>query len=178
MDDKTLTDARDSQVDLGPEVRVRIAYGPADAVEWLRHLADYEVAPLFPQLDRPIHEPSDGDADALRAFEGHSVDFFTLRNLAAKFGYQHGALDDGPFFSTYTKRLAGIALNVELAFSGMDMPGENRPVVLTETRFMRGMEQLPLSKVPRVLLSECWHDLRAIAAAGMGYDPDWEEKVQ
>jgi hypothetical protein len=177
LDDRTLTDARDRQVELTADTPVRIAYGPADAADWSRHLADYEVSPLFPQLDRPLYQLSETDDDALRAFEGHSVDFFTLRNLAARFGYQRGALDDGPFFSTYTKRLAGLSLNVELEFSGMEMPGENRPVILTETRFLRDMQPVPLSQVPRVLVSECWHDLKAIAAAGTGYDPNWKDKV-
>lgn len=179
LDDQTLTDAQDAQVELDREAPVRIAYGPAKASDWLRHLGDYEMASLFPQLDRTVQQPPDAgaDADALAAFEGHSVDFFTLRNLATKFGYQRGEMVDGPFFSTFTKRLNGLSLSVELEFSGMDMPGENKPVVLTELRFTRRMEQLPLAQVPRVLLSECWHDLRAIAAAGTGYDPNWQEKV-
>jgi len=177
LDDGTLSGARDGQVELSPDRQVRIAYGPADAGEWLRHLADYEVAPLFPQLDRALCGPSGPDADVLRDFEGHSVGFFALRNLAARFGYQRGELVDGPFFSTYTKRLAGLSLNVELEFSGMDMPGEDKPVVLTEMQFLRDGQHVPLSQVPRVLLSECWHDLRAIAAAGTGYDPNWKDKV-
>ena len=74
-------------------------------------------------------------------------------------------------------RLADQVVTVELEFSGMQMPGENVPVVLTETRFLRDGQQIPLADVPRVLFSETWHDLQAIAAAGTGFDPDWESKV-
>ncbi|HQU41851.1 MAG TPA: DUF5682 family protein, partial [Pirellulales bacterium] len=36
---------------------------------------------------------------------------------------------------------------------------------------------IPLREVPGVLLSECYHDLATIAAAGSGYDADWQKKV-
>jgi hypothetical protein len=32
--------------------------------------------------------------------------------------------------------------------------------------------------VPPILLSECYDDLRSIAAAGSGYDPEWQKKSQ
>jgi hypothetical protein len=33
-----------------------------------------------------------------------------------------------------------------------------------------------LEKVPAVLLSECYNDIRQIVQAGTGFDPDWEKK--
>jgi hypothetical protein len=36
---------------------------------------------------------------------------------------------------------------------------------------------VPLGEVPPVLLSECWNDLGTMAAAGTGYDPDWQSKT-
>ena len=41
-----------------------------------------------------------------------------------------------------------------------------------------GNAKMRLSEVPSVLLSECWNDLRQIAAEGPGFDPDWEKKTQ
>jgi hypothetical protein len=35
---------------------------------------------------------------------------------------------------------------------------------------------VPLGEVPPVLLAETWRTLHRIAAAGTGYDPDWEKK--
>jgi hypothetical protein len=37
---------------------------------------------------------------------------------------------------------------------------------------------MPLGEIPPVLLSECYDDLKEIAAAGIGFDPDWEKKVE
>ena len=60
-------------------------------------------------------------------------------------------------------------------------------VALTGLHFDRAKERdalmfddplkLPLGKVPPVLLCECWNDLRLIAGAGTGFDPEWEKKV-
>ena len=32
--------------------------------------------------------------------------------------------------------------------------------------------------VPPVLVSECWHHLRLIAADGTGFDPDWATRTE
>ena len=34
-----------------------------------------------------------------------------------------------------------------------------------------------LPRVPRVLLNEAWNDRHEIAAAGSGFDRDWQRKV-
>jgi hypothetical protein len=36
----------------------------------------------------------------------------------------------------------------------------------------------PLGKIPAVLLSECYHDKRLLAAAGSGYTENWEGNVE
>jgi len=38
--------------------------------------------------------------------------------------------------------------------------------------------QIALARIPKVLLSECYNDLRLIAADGSGYDPQWEKKSE
>jgi hypothetical protein len=37
---------------------------------------------------------------------------------------------------------------------------------------------MPLGEVPDVLLCESWNDVRALAAEGTGFDPEWEKKCQ
>jgi hypothetical protein len=37
---------------------------------------------------------------------------------------------------------------------------------------------LALADIPAVLLAECLGDVRTIAAAGSGFDAEWEKKVQ
>ncbi|MBC8291411.1 MAG: hypothetical protein H8E37_14005, partial [Planctomycetes bacterium] len=39
-----------------------------------------------------------------------------------------------------------------------------------------GETQLHMSRIPAVLLSECYNDARQIAAAGSGFAEDWEKK--
>jgi hypothetical protein len=46
-----------------------------------------------------------------------------------------------------------------------------------ETGMNRRGGNLPLKDLPSVLLAECVGDLRALAAAGSGFDPEWEKKV-
>ena len=74
-----------------------------------------------------------------------------------------------------------------LEFTGNSLPEENRTVALTVFHFDRvagegesagSGARMALSDVPSVLLSECWNDMRAIAAEGPGFAPDWEKKTQ
>ena len=70
--------------------------------------------------------------------------------------------------------------------SGNGLPEENRTVALTSLTFRRKSGEgesiwssdggLPLRDVPAILLSECYHDLRTIAATGSGFDPEWRKK--
>ncbi len=177
LGDGTLTDVHDGQVEIDGAAEIRLAYCPADAEVWRRHLADYEVAPLFPQLDRPLHVPADLTAGELADFRGYAVGFFRLNNLVTKFGYRHAPVVDGPAFSSYLKRIPGLNLDLELSFSGMQMPPVDETVFLMDLKFSRDYQPVSLTEVPRVLLSECWHDLKTIADAGTGYDPDWESKM-
>ncbi|HEX7375696.1 MAG TPA: DUF4132 domain-containing protein, partial [Pirellulales bacterium] len=193
LDDGTLTDENDEQFVMPADVRLRLAHGslvsPESSAAWTRHLADYEVQPLFGQFGRPAYVlPADKqDAAALTDFEGHLIEAFKLRGLATRLGYTRGPAQDGGWFYEYEKTLAGMGLKVVLRFSGNGMPEENRTVALMGLHFMptggeaAGMSfdrpGVPLGEAPGVLLSECYHDLATIAAAGSGYDADWQKTV-
>jgi hypothetical protein len=94
---------------------------------------------------------------------------------------------DGGWFFDYVKQFPGLGLKAILNFSGNGLPEENRMVALTEFSFQKSGNQdemnhfaspsLPLSEIPAVLLSECYNDLRSLAALGPGFDPEWEKKV-
>ncbi len=45
-----------------------------------------------------------------------------------------------------------------------------------EVAYSWSPNKLPLGKVPSVLLSECYNDVKQIAAEGTGFDPKWKEK--
>ena len=69
-------------------------------------------------------------------------------------------------------------MNSSIRFTGNPLPESNRTVALVDLTFYRGGYSMPLAEVPTILLSECYHDLRSIAALGTGFDPDWEKKSE
>lgn len=89
-----------------------------------------------------------------------------------------GATEDGGWFYSYTKRFASLGMEAVAGFSGNPLPEENRKVALTTLAFRRAGGEVPLGEVPLGILSECWNDMRLMAAEGPGFDPDWQSKVE
>ena len=74
---------------------------------------------------------------------------------------------------------AGMAI---VHFTGSWLPEENRLVALKGLSFSRETAggyrgELRLGQVPAVLVSECWQDMRLLAA-GTGFDPEWEKNTE
>ncbi len=191
LDDGSLTDVNDDPLELAAGTRVRLAHDSLIDAEqvsaWRQHLADYAVKPLFQQFGKGSYTlPADqADATDVREFRGHMLEAFALRGRATKLGYSRGSTEDGGWFFTYEKRFPTLGLLAVIEFTGNGLPEENRNVALHHLSFAATGEgdrwsraALPLSKVPKVLLSECHDDLRLIAAEGTGLDPDWEKKSE
>ncbi len=195
LDDGSLTDVADNSVTIPADSHLRIAHScnvPSEtAAAWATHLADYGVAPLFAQFARPPFALPDNRRreTTVKDFEGHLVEAFKLRSLATKLGYTRGQAEDGGWFYEYLKSFPGLGIEVHLGFSGNGLPEENRTIALTTLAFQRkaaqasaGMHRpgvgLALADIPAVLLAECLGDVRSIAAAGSGFDAEWEKKVQ
>ena len=197
LDDGTLTDVKDNPVALPASAQVRVAHScnvpPETSQAWAAHLADYSISPLFAQFGRAAYDLPEAKCreTAVKDFEGHMLQAFKLRGLATKFGYTRGQAEDGGWFYEYLKSFPGLGLEVHLGFSGNGLPEENRTVSLTSLSFERKASQegassagmfrrggdVPLKDIPAVLLSECVGDLRSIAAAGSGFDAEWEKKA-
>jgi hypothetical protein len=187
--DGTLTNESDDAVEVPDHARVRLAHDtlltPETVQRWQQHLIDYEIKPLFQQLGKGTYElPSDkANAKEVTDFKGHLLEAFALRGRASKLGYQRGSAEDGGWFTVYEKRFPTLALTAVLEFTGNTLPEENRSVALLSLAFRSISKEnsyeraeIPLEKIPKVLLSECYNDLRLIAAEGTGFDPDWEKK--
>ena len=187
--DRSLTDESDDAVDVPEEARVRLAHdtllAPEAVQRWQQHLLDYEIKPLFQQFGKGTYElPADkANAKEITDFKGHVLEAFALRGRANKLGYHRGSAEDGGWFSIYEKRFPTLGLTAVVEFTGNALPEENRTVALVSLSFTpfskenhwdRG--EIPLNKIPRVLLSECYNDMRLMAAEGTGFDPDWEKK--
>ena len=189
LDDKSLTDHEDNTVGLDGMASVRLGHrvtlGDDAAKAWQQHLADYEVVPLFAQLERPAYR-TDGTGKVVLAVkdrEGWMIDSLKLKSVATKLGYQTGDVGDGGSYTEYVKRFAGIGIIVSIGFTGsfMGAGAERIEAALTEMTFMKGVARsgkpMKLSDVPGVLISEAIADLRAIAAAGTGFDKEWQKKA-
>lgn len=190
LDDGTLTDHEDNAVEICDEARVQVAHDsllkPDLVGAWQQHLADYEIKPLFTQLGRGMYAlPADkAAADRIADFEGYLIEAFALRGRATKLGYTRGPTEDGGWFFSYEKRFPTLGMQATIEFSGNGLPEENRTVALTQLTFAgtdksgssRGAV-LKLARIPATLLSECYQDLKLLAAEGKGYDPDWKKAV-
>ena len=190
LDDGTLTDREDNEVEIADESRIRLAHDslldPDEVKCWQQHLVDYEIRPLFQQLGKGTYSlpAAQANTDEIKDFEGYLLEAFSLRGRALKLGYTRGAAEDGGWFHVYEKRFPTLGLVAVIEFTGNPLPEENRTVALLNLSFsasggeswQRG--KLHLTKVPKVLLSECYNDLRLIAAEGSGYDPQWQKKSE
>lgn len=190
LDDGTLTDADDNEVELAADAVVRIAHDTlldADVVRsWQQHFDDYEVVPLFQQFGKGIFKlPAErADDHLLEDFKGHLVEAFALRGRTGKLGYTRGTPQDAGWFYEYEKRFPTLGLVVEVGFSGNPLPEQNRTVALGVVRVLRSADgggmgrSVRLGDIPAVLLSEIYNDVRLMASDGSGFDPDWEKKTE
>jgi hypothetical protein len=159
----------------------------AEAVNtWQQHLVDYEIQSLFQQLGKGSYALPEGKQkqDTITDFEGHLLESFALRGRALKLGYTRGPAEDGGWFYLYQKNFPTLGMKAQIEFTGGPLPEENRTVALKSLSFASNKESagygasMPLSKVPKILLSECYNDLRLLSAAGTGFDPEWEKKSE
>jgi hypothetical protein len=193
LPDGSLTNVTDDPVTLSENDQVRVAHEcqvtPDQSQAWRQHLKDYNAEMLFEQFGRPNFNLSEENRNETEVsdFQGHILEAFKLRGRANKLGYTRGQAQDGGWFFDYHKRFPTLGIEAVIEFTGNGLPEENRTVGLTILHFDRvavegepagGDAKMMLSEVPPVLLSECWNDIRTIAAEGPGFDPAWEKKTQ
>ncbi len=182
LPDRTLTDADDEAVDPpAAGERVSLAHPlllDADALAaWREHLTDYEVAPPFEQLDRPVArvpaELLDATADA--RLDGAEVGLLALRSKLERLGWAAA-------YDTYRRRFREAGVTAKLAATGSDgYYGRLDPSITTELgpltfvasgksgesgeSAVSNERPLPLREVPPMAYSEAAGHLRRIAGA-------------
>lgn len=190
--DGTLTDVDDEAVTVAADAIVQLAHTctvtEAVAAAWRSHFADYEVVPLLEQFRPDTYGLPDQKRQEteIRDFEGYLLQSLQLRGMATKRGYTRGQTEDAGWFYSYRKTFPGLGIEAVINFSGSYVPEEIHTVALTTLTFHPLLDDeagsdydrptLTLEEIPPVLLSEIWNDLKAIAAQGTGFDPDWEKK--
>ncbi len=192
LPDGSLTNHEDAEVTISQEASITLAHDEtlpdSDRQAWLQHFADYKVDPLFQQFGKAKFDLPETlkSGNEVTEFQGYIVKAFSLRNRLTKLGYTRGAAQDGGWFYDYHKNFPGLGVEAVIEFTGNGLPEENRTVALQRLHFSRKhiqagptySEGLTLGELPRVLLSECWNDLRMAAAEGPGFSPDWEKQTE
>src|SRR5262249_32311657 len=143
LDDGSLTDADDNEVDLPARSPVKVAHdsvlSPDEVAQWSAHLADYEVTPLFQQFGRGVHAitPQMRQKREITDFTGYVLEAFALRGRAGKLGYTRGQTEDAGWFYTYEKHFPTLDIMAIVSFTGNPLPEVNRLVPLREPSFQR-----------------------------------------
>lgn len=186
-DGGALLDVDDEDVELGTSssstvgLAHAVLLGTEATAAWSSHLVDYEVEPLFAQLD--VTTPAlDAGAVAVTDREGWLSDSFSIRGRATKRGYARSQSEDGGWFSAYTKAFTSAGIVVQIEFTGSFVPEENIPAAITRLTFEgtgRGSRRgaVRIADLPPVLVAEAYRDYVAVAEAG-AFDADWEKKSQ
>ena len=178
--------AAGDDVDLSTISKIDIAHtanlSEDDRNEWLQHLKDFEVKPLFPQVSRPVRTLTDAQSKdtKLTDREGWLMTTFKLRSAAKKAGYDRAPIGDGGGFDAYRKEFRGAQIWADLYFTGSYVSEDDIPAAIRHMQFTQMGEggrgrALTLEKVPALLLSEVWNDMHEMAKSG-AFDPEWEKK--
>lgn len=169
LEDGTLSDVEDNLFEPGEEDLIRIAHplylSDENVQKWLLHLDDYEIEPTFPQFARkPYVLPAELKKEKkISDFHGTKMAAFKLRSAANKFGFVRGEPRDGGWFFEYIKPMPGLDIVVVIEFSGNGLPETNLEIELYDLVFRtKSGGNIPLEKVPSVLLSEMYRNFESI----------------
>jgi hypothetical protein len=195
LEDGSFTDAEDNAIELPAEGQIRMVH-PVEIDEsvrsaWLQHLADYEVTPPFPQLNRSIVRvhPEEREARLWETYRGYVMNGGALKGRYQKAGWERGSVQDGGVYYTIWKEFptAGIQAVLEIAGLGVGYEQEvttaikrlafaKRGSYLYDYLSDRNEHIINLGDVPPIIFSEVAADVQTFAAAGE-YTEDWERKV-
>jgi hypothetical protein len=197
LEDRTLTDAADEAFELPEGGSVGIVH-PLELDDevlaaWRTHLADYEVAPPFPQLDRPVIRASDEQRDVRmsRELAGTGLNALTFRGRAEKLGWARGSVTDGGGIDFYRKVFPGAGVEAFIGLDGMFViTGMDESVDLGEFYFVKegsvsvgsytddnpsdasDARLIAFGAVPPVVFSEVMGDLKRIAGKAVDGAPE------
>lgn len=188
LEDASLTDMQDNSVELPNGGTVSLVH-PLDLDEesrlaWATHLADYQIAPPFLQLERPVVRVKSDETQMKygKLVEGTELNALTFRSRAEKLGWVRGSVGDGASVWGYRKVFSGSEVEAYLRLDGMFIGvGMSDTVTLQQFCFVRsgtvkvgnycydepGEEKdprlIPFGEVPAVPYSEVIGDLLRIS---------------
>ncbi len=125
LEDATLTDVEDNPVTLPEDGSVSLVH-PLDLSEetrtaWLQHLADYDIAPPFTQLDRSVVrvKPEEAATRFGKQIANTELNAMTFRSRSEKLGWSRGSVCDGGGVTSYRKIFSGAGVEAYLTLEGM-----------------------------------------------------------
>jgi hypothetical protein len=131
LEDHSLTDAADNSYTLPGDCAVGIVHPleltPETRRAWLKHLADYDVAPPFAQLERPVVALKPDQRGKKFGIEvaNTNLNAMTFKGRAERLGWTRGSVCDGGCITCYFKSFptAGVDVFVETdgMYVGIDM---------------------------------------------------------
>jgi hypothetical protein len=198
LEDGSLSDTEDDALTLPTTGQIGIAH-PLDLSEaqraaWRTHLADHEVTPPVPQLDRPVVRVKDAERDQrrIRLAAGAQINGMSFKGRAERLGWRRGSVVDAGAVSSYAKSFPAAGIEVLIGVEGMYMGmGMEDSITLGDGWFVRqgsvtfgsyaydepGNEQdvrvVPFGEVPAIVFSETMAELGLIS--GKAADPDEDE---
>lgn len=115
--ERELVDVEDDPVELDGSHQIRVVHpiqlDDAAREAWGQILADYEISPPFPQLDRAIAEIEDDDAREISRFSGVEVEAKRLRGRLEGRKWSIFGADNG-YFTGFTRRFEAQGVTVLL----------------------------------------------------------------
>jgi hypothetical protein len=189
LEDRSLTTARDEPSEIDGDTSSIGMVHPLELdagtlLAWRTHLADYEIAPPFPQLDRPVVMVKDDETETKISarFRDTSLNGMTFRGRAEKLGWTRGSVLDGGNVDAYRKPFPAAGVEAFLSLDGLYMGiGREESITLHDLCFVRGgtvqigsytfdrpsnesdERLIPFGSVPAIVFSEVMADLAKIS---------------
>jgi hypothetical protein len=188
LEDQTLTQASDEPYPLPKSGTIGIVHPleltGKERTTWQTSLADYEITPPFPQLERAVVHltPDRAEQKVLKDFEGMGVNAMTFKGRAERLGWSRGSVCDAGSITGYVKSFPAAGVDVFLGLEGMfigiDMYSD---IKLQDAMFVRSgsvktgsyvydepsndqdNRLLRFADVPPIVYSEVMGDLQKIA---------------
>lgn len=188
LEDRSLTTREDEPYGLPDGGAVGMVHplelDEAERLAWRNHLADYEIEPPFPQLEREVVavQPEQAAAKVYRELTGTSINAMTFKGRAERLGWSRGSVVDAGGISSYYKSFPAAGVDVFLGteglYIGIDMDTD---ITLGDVTFVRrgtvkvgsytydepsGAEDaraVALGEAPPVVFSQAMGDLQKIA---------------
>jgi hypothetical protein len=199
LEDRTFTQASDKAFELPATGKIGIVH-PLELSEverkaWQTHLADYEITPPFPQLERPVVqlELDRAGNKFLKEYAATSLNGLTFKGRVDRLGWTRGSVCDAGTITTYFKSFPAAQVDAFLGLDGMyigiDMSTEislgnvffvragsvkTGSYTYDEPRDENDGRLLRFGDVPPIVYSEVLGDLQKISGKNKATEADAE----